>query len=669
MDKQQVLQRLRSITAFSEMATADLEQLRQDCQDRSVRAGEWVFHEGELGEELFLVLTGEVKVFVTQRTLGIEKELRRLGPGDYFGEVSLLTGGTRTASVRAIHDTRLLALTRSAFVALLGRLPSLAMSVCSGLARYIEANRTGTGTTLPYVRLRDFPDFAAHANLLPAAVARATRAMVVARAGEHVTVAMVNPHDGGARNFLQQVLAPRPVDFAAWSEEDFLTAASALDASDDAAGDASQPGTAATGYRFPLQYLGADGASVELGGNAAGELLLSILQRAIAYGASDIHLEPRRQRWQVRLRLDGRMIHLEPNVPPDLARPLLGRLKVMAGLDITEHRTPQDGGFGLTAAGRAIDARLSLIPTEHGEKAVVRLLDAASQPDDLAALIPARPVEHAVRELFLQPAGLVLVTGPTGSGKTTTLYAGLHAIGQADGTLNIVTVEDPIDRRLDHATQVPVNLATGVDFPRVLRALLRQDPDVILVGEIRDRASAALTLEAATTGHTVFSSLHTDRALEALTRLRELGVEPYQVAAALRGVITQQLLPRVCQACSEPAPDDAGNDQVRRLLLLGVLPSEASAAGRLTRGRGCPVCRQTGVKGRVALFEVLAVDRPMGRLLERGAGVAEIETALHEGNWISRERYGRFLLLEGWVSPTALCQALGEPPQIDAGKW
>ena len=663
MDQPQILDRLRSITAFSEMAPADLEQLRRDCRERTVQAGEWVFREGEPGEELFLVLTGEVLVFVTQRTLGIEKELRRLGPGDYFGEVSLLTGGTRTASVRAVHDTRLLALARPAFVALLGRLPSLAMSVCAGLARYIEANRAGSGTTLPFVRLGDFPDFAAHVGLLPAAVARATRALAVARTGERVTVAMVDPHDGGARGFLQQVLAPRAVDFAAWSEQDFLAAAPALDAPADAAGSPTQ------GHQFPLQYLGPDGAAVELGGNAAGELLLSVLRRAVAYGASDIHLEPRRERWQVRLRLDGRMIGLEPHVPPALARPLLGRLKVMAGLDITEHRTPQDGGFGLLAAGRSIDARLSLIPTEHGEKAVLRLLDAGSQPADLAALIPARPVEHAVRELFLQPAGLVLVTGPTGSGKTTTLYAGLHAAGQADGTLNIVTVEDPIDRRLDHATQVPVNLATGVDFPRVLRALLRQDPDVILVGEIRDRASAALTLEAATTGHAVFSSLHTDRAVEALTRLRELGAEPYQVAAALRGVISQQLLPQVCRACAGPAPDDADDEHVRRLLLLGVLPTAASAVGRLTRGTGCPACRQTGEKGRIALFEVLAVDKGLGRLLERGAGAAEIEGALHEGNWISRERYARFLVLEGWVSPGALCRTLGEPPGIAAGQW
>ena len=198
---------------------------------------------------------------------------------------------------------------------------------------------------------------------------------------------------------------------------------------------------------------------------------------------------------------------------------------------------------------------------------------------------------------------------------------------------------------------------------------MRQDPDVILVGEIRDRASAALTLEAATTGHAVFSSLHTDRAIEAVTRLRELGVEPYLVAAALRGVITQQLVPQVCKACAEPAPDTTADEHVRRLLLLGVLQSEASAAGRLTRGRGCPACRQTGEKGRVALFEVLAIDKLLEKLLERGAGAAEIETALHEINYISRERYGRFLLLEGWVSPAALCQTLGEPPQIDAGQW
>jgi type II secretory ATPase GspE/PulE/Tfp pilus assembly ATPase PilB-like protein len=364
-------------------------------------------------------------------------------------------------------------------------------------------------------------------------------------------------------------------------------------------------------------------------------------------GASDIHFEPGVPVGRVRLRLDGKMMPLPEPVPARVFNQALSRLKVMSELDITEKRLPQDGRFPLRVGDRQIDVRVAVTPCQGGEKAVLRVLDAAQNRWDLENLILSRPVALLVKELFLSHSGLVLVCGPTGAGKTTTLYAGLEALWNDSHAVNIVTAEDPVEYQLGYATQIGVNRAIGLDFARVLRTILRQDPDVILVGEVRDEESAAIALEAATTGHLVLSSLHTDSALEAVTRLRNLQVKPYLLAAGLRGVVSEKLVPRVCKNCVAEVPAD--DHQVARLREAGILPADWSKP--LSRGRGCDVCRSEGEVGRVGVFEVLDVNDRLREAIEANAQSTEMREALTSPFFVPMARYARYLLEEGVVSP------------------
>ena len=269
----------------------------------------------------------------------------------------------------------------------------------------------------------------------------------------------------------------------------------------------------------------------------------------------------------------------------------------MADLDITNIRRPQDGRTNVQAGDRRVELRVSITPCQGGEKAVLRLMAPSPRLEDLGNLILSRPVAMFVQEIFQNPSGLVLVTGPTGAGKTTTLYAALNMIASRNPALNFVTIEEPVEYNLQFATQIPVNRELGLDFARLLRTVLRQDPDVILVGEIRDVESAAVAAEAAITGHLVLSSLHTYSALETLVRLRNLGVKPYVLANALKGVISQKLVPRLCPGCTMPvSPDDP---VVERLQELDILPEGWS--GELLQGvdrDGCPPGGEAGRVGR-----------------------------------------------------------------------
>lgn len=338
------------------------------------------------------------------------------------------------------------------------------------------------------------------------------------------------------------------------------------------------------------------------------QLIASASQRR----ASDIHLEPLAAQFRVRLRIDG-VLHEAESPSKRLHPAILSRLKIMAGLSIAEKRLPQDGRIRTELAGRALDLRVSTIPTVHGESMVLRLLeDDARRPGVEELGLDA--ADHALLDRLLQrPDGMVLVTGPTGSGKTTTLYAWLQRLNQAER--KIVTVEDPIERQLRGVNQVPVQPAVGLTFAAALRAMLRQAPNVIMVGEIRDRETAEIALQAALTGHLVCSSLHTNDAVGAVTRLIDLGAKPYLVAAGLRGVVAQRLVRRVCAACAErEAPTVA---EWRQLAGSGLPPTGVM----FVRGRGCTACQGTGYLGRIGIFEVLEVDAALRALMasERSA--------------------------------------------------
>jgi general secretion pathway protein E len=336
-----------------------------------------------------------------------------------------------------------------------------------------------------------------------------------------------------------------------------------------------------------------------------------LLAEAVESSASDVHLESENRALRVRYRVDG-VLQDAPAPPPHLRAAVVSRLKIMAELDIAERRLPQDGRVRLRVAGRELDLRVSTLPTLHGESVVLRVLDNGGQGIALDGLGMADDTLAALTRFASQPQGVLLSTGPTGSGKTTTLYALLDRI--RTGREKIVSVEDPVEYELAGVTQVPVQSKTGLTFARALRAILRQDPDVLLVGEMRDPETAEICIQAALTGHLVLSTLHTNDASSALTRLLDLGVADYLVASTIGGVLAQRLVRKVCVQCRETA---ALGDVARR-----EMGADGCELSEVTRGRGCAACRGTGYRGRTGVYELLTVDDALRTefLRRRGSG-------------------------------------------------
>ena len=352
-------------------------------------------------------------------------------------------------------------------------------------------------------------------------------------------------------------------------------------------------------------------------------LVNSIVFQAAEDGASDIHLEPQEDGLLVRFRVDGVLV-IAQRIPRQLAVGVVTRLKVLAKLDIAERRKPQDGRLtlGAGAAGRQLDIRVATLPTVYGESVVMRLLDKSKKAPTLESLGLAPAMHAQLAELVKRPTGAILVTGPTGSGKSTTLYAALAGINKPD--INVITVEDPVEYRLAGINQVQINQRAGLTFATVLRSILRSDPDVIMVGEIRDVETAKISIEAALTGHLVLSTLHTNDAPAALTRLSEMGVEPFLTASAVTAVLAQRLMRKLCSSCAEPyRPTEP------ELLAARVAPEEIDRFMRaeFKRKVGCARCSGTGYKGRIGVFQLLEMSETIASLAARRASKDEIDRA------------------------------------------
>ncbi len=348
-------------------------------------------------------------------------------------------------------------------------------------------------------------------------------------------------------------------------------------------------------------------------------LINALLTQAVKENASDIHIETYENRMVVRMRVDGVLREiLEP--PRSLAALVISRIKVMAKLDIAEKRIPQDGRISLRVAGRGVDIRVSTLPSGHNERVVLRLLDKSAGRLNLEHL-GMDPVTHErLKELIKKPHGIILVTGPTGSGKTTTLYAALTNLNES--SRNILTVEDPIEYYIDGIGQTQVNNKVDMSFARGLRAILRQDPDVVMIGEIRDLETAEIAVQASLTGHLVFSTLHTNTAVGAVTRLRDMGVEPFLLSSSLIGVIAQRLVRLLCQDCRSPYKPDVAE--------CGLLNVDPENPPTVYRHKGCSVCNFTGYAGRNGIYEFVEIDDTTRNMIHDGASEQMVENYVHQ---------------------------------------
>jgi type IV pilus assembly protein PilB len=347
-----------------------------------------------------------------------------------------------------------------------------------------------------------------------------------------------------------------------------------------------------------------------------------LLTNALREGASDIHIEPKEKYTKIRYRIDGVLFDSQ-QAPAKMHPAIVSRLKIMANLDISERRIPQDGKIAVIMGGRNVDLRVSVLPCSHGEKVVVRLLDSKS----IMLGLDKSGMEPRVLEAFLEqinlPHGILLVTGPTGSGKSTTLYSALAQIDSQ--TMNVSTVEDPVEYNLEYTNQVQVNEKTGMTFSAALRSLLRQDPDIIMIGEIRDGETARIAVQAALTGHLVLSTLHTNDAPSSVSRLVNIGIEPYLIAASLNGILAQRLVRRICSHCKEPytAPEN----------LRKYLDRAKIEPSQLFHGKGCDQCRNSGYAGRAGIFELLVVDEKFREIINQDASVNSMRRAFLASGW------------------------------------
>jgi len=459
---------------------------------------------------------------------------------------------------------------------------------------------------IPYLNLQQTAIDANVFKLLPEIHARRFRAIALKELNGKILIGMADPTDIYAYDELAKVLQ-RPIDVAAISESDLLRhLESDYRKTDQIDSLAEVLDEELAESDFDLQSLTQSTSTEDA---PVVKLLQAIFEDAVTTGASDIHIEPDTSVLRIRQRIDG-VLQEQTVDEKRIANALTSRLKLMAGLNISEKRLPQDGRFNIKVKNKSIDIRLSTMPMVHGESVVMRLLDHSQGLLDLSKLGIPQSVLAPLYQLIKKPHGLILVTGPTGSGKTTTLYAALNDINTASS--KIITAEDPVEYQLPRINQVQVHEKIGLTFPAVLRTALRQDPDVILIGEMRDEETVEIGLRAAMTGHLVFSTLHTNDAISTVSRLLDMGAEGFLIASSLQAVLAQRLVRKLCPDCRQLHPVDAVDHVwLSALLNTAELPS-------FYRAVGCHLCNETGYNGRVGVYELLVMNPKLASAMQHG---------------------------------------------------
>jgi len=486
-------------------------------------------------------------------------------------------------------------------------------------------------------------------KIIPESLARRYQSVPLFKKGKVLTLAMADPLNVFAIDDIQQATGME-IQPVVSTEGDVLKAIdryySVTSTMQEAVREADVQGfgTAEVGQIIDLQRIADDTPVIKL--------VNTMIAQAVREGASDIHIEPDAEVLRIRYRVDG-LLHEVMTPPRNLQAGVTSRIKIMADLDIAEKRIPQDGRLQMKVGEKDIDIRLATLPTIFGEKIVMRLLDKGSLLLDVEQLGLMQESLKKFKKMIMRPYGLLLVTGPTGSGKTTTLYSVLSSINSPEK--NIITIEDPVEYQIKMVNQVQVNPKAGITFANGLRSIVRQDPDIIMVGEIRDRETATIAIQAALTGHLVFSTLHTNDAAGAMTRLIDIGVEPFLVASSLIGIVGQRLVRKICTRCKQsytPTPD-----------LLKSLGLGDRKEITFMKGAGCQDCRGTGYSGRIGLFELMILDETIRNLVVAKTSTSGIRIAAQKSGFVGLREEGLLKALKGI---TTLEEVLRVTQEIEA---
>jgi type IV pilus assembly protein PilB len=486
---------------------------------------------------------------------------------------------------------------------------------------------------LPFVELLDFAVDTRAVSLVPAGICRRYNVLPITFSGDYLILAMVDPGNVLAIDDVRSI-ARQQVKCVVAERSDLLAA---IDRFHRADGELSSLST-----ELEQEAGGTDLVPAGLGEPKEDDApIVRFVNLLISQGiqdlASDIHIEPAEYDMGVRYRIDG-VMHEMQRAPKNIQNGVISRLKIMADIDIAERRKPQDGRMSVSHGGRKIDLRVATLPTVWGEKVVMRILDNSSSGMSMEDLSLLPRNFEAYKKSYSKPYGMILVTGPTGSGKSTTLYTTLNAVARPE--INVITVEDPVEYRMKGINQVQVNPKAGLTFASALRSILRSDPDVVLLGEIRDHETAQIAIEASLTGHLVLSTLHTNDAPSAVTRLTEMDIEPFLVGSALDCVVAQRLARRLCERCKQPYQHDP--EELAALKLV----ADGQVLGQLFKPMGCQSCSNTGYRGRIALHEVMTVTEEIERLAVARASSAEIaRLAVEQGMLTLRQ--------DGWAKAQA----------------
>jgi type IV pilus assembly protein PilB len=639
---------LRRSNLFSELSDEDLVHVAARLRQKIFPAKTIIVKEGGPGDSMFIIKTGEVQVRRREDGSGVDRFITTLRDGDCFGEIGLLTGRPRAATVATLLTTEVYMLGHDDIQGLMRESPSIALSI-GRLINRIEDTAVRRGTeTVSLLNLNIQSELLAST---PRAFLIEHQMVPISLSSNRLTVAMVNPNDLLGLDSITRFIKGSTVQPVRITENDFDSFMNSIYPKLTKTLSGQRPDARRT-------YFEASDSAVDLSagldliedrGEITGgigelekeaghapiiRLANSIIELALKRSASDIHLEPMEKGVRLRYRVDG-VLQEEKVLPRKVHLPLASRMKILSRLDITERRLPQDGRISLKVGERTVDFRVSTMPSKYGEKIVIRILDKEAQVFGLDKLITYEPTLALVRQMIRKPYGIIYVTGPTGSGKTTTLYSALAELNSPE--VNILTAEDPIEYELPGITQVQVNPDIGLDFARVIRSFLRQDPDIILVGETRDRETARIAVQAALTGHVVLTTVHTNDAPSTFVRLVEMGIEPFLVSTSLVGIVAQRLVRKICPICKEPF---AADQTASRFLGL----REGST---VYKGTGCDGCNHSGFVGRAGVYEVLLANEEIRHMVAENAGTEKIrERAIALGMKTLKE-YASILLTQG----------------------